>query len=78
MIILIAKDHFDNYWQVQSSLRIVLISLMFIFCSMFSATWVGGGFINGTSEYIVRDGFVWCQAPFGYSLSLALGDYTNK
>ncbi|XP_060599124.1 high-affinity choline transporter 1-like [Ruditapes philippinarum] len=40
-----------------------------------TATWVGGGFINGTSEYIVKDGFVWCQAPFGYSVALALGGY---
>ncbi|XP_045214982.2 high-affinity choline transporter 1-like [Mercenaria mercenaria] len=40
-----------------------------------TATWVGGGFINGTSEYIVRDGFVWCQAPFGYALALILGGY---
>jgi high affinity choline transporter 7 len=34
---------------------------------------VGGGFINGTAEYIVRDGFVWCQAPFGYAFSLIIG-----
>lgn len=40
-----------------------------------TATWVGGGFINGTSEYIVRDGLVWCQAPFGYAVSLILGGY---
>jgi hypothetical protein len=46
------------------------------FCYSFTAaTWVGGGFINGTSEYIVKDGFVWCQAPFGYSIALALGNY---
>ncbi|XP_060599127.1 high-affinity choline transporter 1-like [Ruditapes philippinarum] len=40
-----------------------------------TATWVGGGFINGTAEYIVRDGFVWCQAPFGYAFSLIIGGY---
>lgn len=40
-----------------------------------TATWVGGGFINGTSEYIVRDGFVWCQAPFGYAVSLFIGGF---
>ncbi|KAK3089314.1 hypothetical protein FSP39_002626 [Pinctada imbricata] len=38
-----------------------------------TATWVGGGFINGTAEYIFKDGLVWCQAPLGYALSLALG-----
>ena len=42
-----------------------------------SATWVGGGFINGTSEYIARDGFVWCQAPFGYAISLFFGSNDN-
>ncbi|CAC5422138.1 SLC5A7 [Mytilus coruscus] len=38
-----------------------------------TATWVGGGFINGTAEVIYQDGFVWCQAPFGYALSLVFG-----
>lgn len=38
-----------------------------------TATWVGGGFINGTSEIIARDGLVWCQAPFGYAVSLIFG-----
>ncbi|CAC5389089.1 SLC5A7 [Mytilus coruscus] len=39
------------------------------------ATWVGGGFINGTSEAIYSWGFVWCQAPFGYAASLWFGGY---
>lgn len=39
------------------------------------ATWVGGGFINGTAEYIYKDGLLWCQAPFGYALSLLFGEY---
>jgi high affinity choline transporter 7 len=38
-----------------------------------SATWVGGGYINGTAEMLYTSGLVWCQAPFGYSLSLVLG-----
>lgn len=38
-----------------------------------AATWVGGGYINGTAEMLYNDGLVWCQAPFGYSLSLVLG-----
>ena len=40
---------------------------------LFVATWVGGGFINGTTEAIYQYGFVWCQAPFGYALSLMFG-----
>jgi hypothetical protein len=40
-----------------------------------SATWVGGGYINGTAEAIYTSGLVWCQAPFGYALSLVFGKY---
>ena len=38
-----------------------------------SATWVGGGFINGTAEYTADAGLVWVQAPWGYALSLIVG-----
>ncbi|MBC6992600.1 sodium:solute symporter family protein [Neolewinella lacunae] len=38
-----------------------------------SATWVGGGFINGTAEYTATSGLVWVQAPWGYALSLIVG-----
>ncbi len=38
-----------------------------------SATWVGGGYINGTAEYTAGSGLVWVQAPWGYALSLILG-----
>ena len=38
-----------------------------------SATWVGGGFINGTAEYTYSDGLMWVQAPWGYAMSLMLG-----
>ena len=40
-----------------------------------SATWVGGGFINGTAEYTANPdyGLVWVQAPWGYALSLIIG-----
>lgn len=41
---------------------------------MILATWVGGGYINGTSESVYRDGLVWAQAPWGYAMSLALGN----
>ena len=38
-----------------------------------SATWVGGGFINGTAEAAAVSGLVWVQAPWGYALSLIIG-----
>ncbi|XP_074648202.1 high-affinity choline transporter 1-like [Tubulanus polymorphus] len=45
-----------------------------------TATWVGGGYINGTAEIIVSSGLVWCQAPIGYALSLVFGGvfFANK
>lgn len=40
-----------------------------------TATWVGGGYINGTAEsvYDTARGLVWTQAPWGYALSMVLG-----
>lgn len=40
-----------------------------------SATWVGGGYINGTAEYTYNTnyGLMWVQAPWGYGLSLIVG-----
>ncbi|XP_012675246.1 high affinity choline transporter 1 [Clupea harengus] len=40
-----------------------------------TATWVGGGYINGTAEYVYLPGYglAWAQAPFGYALSLVIG-----
>lgn len=38
-----------------------------------SATWVGGGYINGTAEYTYSSGLVWVQAPWGYAMSLIIG-----
>ncbi|XP_028292186.1 high-affinity choline transporter 1-like [Gouania willdenowi] len=40
-----------------------------------TATWVGGGYINGTAEYVYlpENGLAWAQAPFGYALSLVVG-----
>ncbi len=51
-----------------------------VFVGIFTmtATWVGGGYINGTAEIVFNDGLVWCQAPFGYALSLMLGKQRNK
>ncbi|PTM58453.1 sodium:solute symporter family protein [Desmospora activa] len=38
-----------------------------------AATWVGGGYINGTAEATYASGLVWAQAPWGYALSLIIG-----
>ncbi len=40
-----------------------------------TATWVGGGYINGTAEAVYDPdlGIVWTQAPWGYALSMVLG-----
>nr|WP_257350543.1 sodium:solute symporter family protein [Pseudalkalibacillus decolorationis] len=38
-----------------------------------AATWVGGGYIVGTSESTYSAGLVWAQAPWGYALSLIIG-----
>ena len=38
-----------------------------------SATWIGGGYINGTAEYTASSGLVWVQAPWGYAISLIIG-----
>lgn len=50
-----------------------------MFCGFilwFPATWVGGGYINGTAEYVYLPdyGLAWAQAPFGYALSLVVGE----
>lgn len=46
---------------------------LFVAVFTMSATWVGGGYINGSAEYAMSDGLAWVQAPWGYSLSLILG-----
>jgi len=53
---------------------------MFVGIFTMTATWVGGGYINGTAEVVFNFGLVWCQAPFGYALSLMLGGifFANK
>jgi high affinity choline transporter 7 len=40
-----------------------------------TATWVGGGYINGTAEEVYNPdrGLFWTLAPVGYALSLLLG-----
>jgi len=46
---------------------------LFIAVFTMSATWVGGGYINGSAEFAMSDGLAWVQAPWGYSMSLILG-----
>ena len=50
---------------------------MFVGIFTMTATWVGGGYINGTAEVTYSSGLIWCQAPVGYALSLMLGNITN-
>lgn len=38
-----------------------------------SATWIDGGYVNGTAEYTASAGLAWVQAPWGYALSLIIG-----
>ncbi|XP_065310776.1 high-affinity choline transporter 1-like isoform X2 [Dermacentor albipictus] len=46
-----------------------------VFLGVFSmtATWVGGGYLNGTAEAVYTGGIVHCYAPIGYAFSLMLG-----
>lgn len=46
---------------------------LFIGIFTMSATWIDGGYLNGTAEYTVSQGLVWVQAPWGYAISLMLG-----
>ncbi len=38
-----------------------------------TATWVDGGYVNGTAEQTYAAGLLAVQAPWGYALSLAIG-----
>ena len=38
-----------------------------------AATWLGGGYINGTAEAAAGSGLLWVQAPWGYGMSLIIG-----
>ncbi|HHS95829.1 MAG TPA: sodium:solute symporter, partial [Phaeodactylibacter sp.] len=46
---------------------------LFVAIFTMSATWVGGGYINGSAEYTASWGLLWVQAPWGYALSLVIG-----
>jgi high affinity choline transporter 7 len=46
---------------------------LFVAVFTMSATWIDGGYINGTAEYTATSGLMWVQAPWGYALSLIIG-----
>ncbi|CAM1331903.1 Uncharacterised protein r2_g4077 [Pycnogonum litorale] len=46
---------------------------LFVGVFTMTATWVGGGYINGTAESLYTTGLIGCQAPIGYALSLVIG-----
>ncbi|XP_064458531.1 high-affinity choline transporter 1-like [Ornithodoros turicata] len=48
---------------------------MFVGIFTIIATWVDGGQLNGTAEVIAKSGFIWCQAPLGYAVSLLFGGF---
>jgi len=43
---------------------------LFVGMLTMGATWVGGGFINGSAQETYSAGLIWTQAPFGYACSL--------
>lgn len=55
-----------------------IILLMFFFFFISTATWVGGGYINGTAEAVNKSGLIWAQSPWGYAMSLVLGKKVKK
>lgn len=46
---------------------------LWIAAGTMGATWVDGGYLNGTAEYASTAGLMWVQAPWGYAVSLILG-----
>ena len=47
---------------------------LFVGVLTMGATWVGGGFINGSAQETYSAGLIWTQAPFGYGLSLIISE----
>ena len=43
---------------------------LFVGVLTIGATWVVGGFINGSAQETYNAGLIWTQAPFGYAMSL--------
>jgi high affinity choline transporter 7 len=71
--LVVARTEGDQENQVQEMLlagRALPLGLALL---TMTATWVGGGFINGTAESVASSGLAWAQAPWGYALSLVVG-----
>ena len=47
---------------------------LFVGMLTMGATWVGGGFINGSAQETYKAGLIWTQAPFGYACSLFISE----
>ncbi|KAL1440706.1 hypothetical protein MTO96_009255 [Rhipicephalus appendiculatus] len=47
---------------------------LFLGIGSMTATWVGGGYLNGTAEAVYKFGITNCHTPIGYAMSLVLGD----
>ncbi|KAL1440707.1 hypothetical protein MTO96_009255 [Rhipicephalus appendiculatus] len=46
---------------------------LFLGIGSMTATWVGGGYLNGTAEAVYKFGITNCHTPIGYAMSLVLG-----
>ncbi|XP_049520832.1 high-affinity choline transporter 1-like [Dermacentor silvarum] len=46
---------------------------LFLGVSSMTATWVGGGYLNGTAEAVFKHGLLSTQVPIGYAISLIFG-----
>ncbi|XP_075534972.1 high-affinity choline transporter 1-like [Dermacentor variabilis] len=62
----------DNGYLLRLFLANRRVPLTLSFLSM-TATWVGGGYLNGTAEAVFNYGIIRCHAPIGYALSLLIG-----
>ncbi|XP_077560769.1 high-affinity choline transporter 1-like [Haemaphysalis longicornis] len=70
------KDSKDVTMGEQSNIMLAGRNIgLFVGVFTMTATWVGGGYINGTAEVVYTSGLAWCQAPFGYAISLSIGGY---
>ncbi|MFK8102481.1 MAG: sodium:solute symporter family protein [Saprospiraceae bacterium] len=75
-LIFFVGSYAANYRKVTDATDVMLAGRsipLFIAVFTMSATWVGGGYINGTAEYTATAGLVWVQAPWGYAMSLIIG-----
>ena len=42
-----------------------------------TATWVGGGYINGSAEAVFVSGLAWCQSPIGYRIDFQTVNFST-